>query len=530
MILRKPYAFLMKNFKLIHALLTALLGFVMYQTNDIYTFFKEYLIASRNLKIDIEPRLTSINWHIYVAVILIIAISGLIFTLMSRKKKPVKFYLYSMLFYFLAIVAFLFSALQISSLISGTASVSLVSAARDIMQMLYWGQYIFLFISILRTIGFNLKKFNFESDLKDFDILEEDNEEFEFEVGLDSEDVKTRMRRNVRMLKYFVIENKVVLVPTIVIAALVLIVSAFLNAEVYNKIYEEKETFVVKNLNVNILNTYETTKDYSGKDISEGKYIYYITQLEIKNETTERNTINTDNIMLKVGEIDYYSVLESENNNFLDLGKGYYKQNIEPKSTNKYILVFKVEKELKKEKKIMQFLIGYNNEGFVFTNIELDPKPLDKVEIKKTVNLKEELNIKNDMIGNVVINIEEYAIEPIMKYKYEEVINNKKHTFTGIIQPSQDDSYSKYILRLKSNITFKEVYNDNVVSKFLSKFGSIRYIKDGKEYKNPFKIKDVTPSTEKDNIYLEVYSEVSKADQIYFDITIREDKYIIKLK
>ena len=40
MILRKPYALLMKNFKLIHALLTALLGFVMYQTNDIYTFLK----------------------------------------------------------------------------------------------------------------------------------------------------------------------------------------------------------------------------------------------------------------------------------------------------------------------------------------------------------------------------------------------------------------------------------------------------------------------------------------------------------
>ena len=43
MILRKPYAFLIKYFKLIHICLFILFGYLLFKLRDIYIFFKEYV-------------------------------------------------------------------------------------------------------------------------------------------------------------------------------------------------------------------------------------------------------------------------------------------------------------------------------------------------------------------------------------------------------------------------------------------------------------------------------------------------------
>ena len=43
MILRKPYAFLIKHFKLIHLIISALIAFLIARTNKILVFFKDYM-------------------------------------------------------------------------------------------------------------------------------------------------------------------------------------------------------------------------------------------------------------------------------------------------------------------------------------------------------------------------------------------------------------------------------------------------------------------------------------------------------
>ncbi len=43
MILRKPYAFIIKHFKLLHLILTVLLGISVYRISYILNFLKEYL-------------------------------------------------------------------------------------------------------------------------------------------------------------------------------------------------------------------------------------------------------------------------------------------------------------------------------------------------------------------------------------------------------------------------------------------------------------------------------------------------------
>ena len=47
MILRKPYAFLIRHFKLIHLILTVLLAYILYKTNKLLSFFNQYLSSGK---------------------------------------------------------------------------------------------------------------------------------------------------------------------------------------------------------------------------------------------------------------------------------------------------------------------------------------------------------------------------------------------------------------------------------------------------------------------------------------------------
>lgn len=528
MILRKPYAFLIKNFRLIHVILVILQSFIIYMTGSLYSFFKEYLISSKYLKIHIEPSITFVNWYIYLIVGIVVLILSFILVLMIRKDKPVKYYFCSVIFYILLLVVFFFASSQISALVRNDGTLQLVSAARDILQLFYFGQYAFIFLSVLRVIGFDIKSFNFQSDLKELNISEEDSEEFELDVELDSNDVKTKLRRNFRKVKYFILENKIILLPLMVVIGIFLIVYAILNVEIYNKIYKENETFKFKNLTLKVLNTYETTKDNYGNDISSGKYLYYVTEIQVKNETNENLSIDVGSIRLKIGDYDYYEVLSNETSNFSDLGTIYKNQVIKAGEVNKYILIFKVENQNKKSKKILELIKGASNQEIKHIRTELKPQNIDEVSTKNSANLKQDLKIENDFVNKVSIKIDEYKIAEVMEYNYKEVINNKSYTFTKIIQASDDDLYNKKVLRLKADIMSNS--KDDIIDNFITTFGHIRYIKNKKEYDNPFKLVNITPKEEKEYVYLEVFSDVSSADEIYLDIIIRNDKYVYKLK
>ena len=55
----------------------------------------------------------------------------------------------------------------------------------DIARLVYYPQYFILIFSLVRTVGFDIKKFNFEKDIKELELSKEDSEEFEFVVGID---------------------------------------------------------------------------------------------------------------------------------------------------------------------------------------------------------------------------------------------------------------------------------------------------------------------------------------------------------
>ena len=72
MIVRKPYAFLIKHFKLIHFFMLLLSVYIIYRTNIIFEFIKEYVTTRKTL---IAEYISSD----YIPIFLFIAIGLIIF-------------------------------------------------------------------------------------------------------------------------------------------------------------------------------------------------------------------------------------------------------------------------------------------------------------------------------------------------------------------------------------------------------------------------------------------------------------------
>mgnify|MGYP004682476117 FL=1 len=276
MILRKPYAFLIKHFRAIHIALATLLILIGYETNRIFKFFKEYIKLSKYLRIYVEPSIKSVGWITFLALLAVLGILIAIFVLMNKKKKPTKYYVFSIIFYAILLIFFVFVNSQIYSLVQNSSTIKLVNLVRDLLFMVYLAQIPFIIICLIRGLGFNIKKFDFKSDLKDMDITAADSEEFELAVELDANDVKTKFRRGLRITKYIINENKVILTIVAIALSSYIVISLFLNFFVYNRVYSEGSNVKLGDFSIKVLDSYQTTTNYKHVDISKNKYTYYI--------------------------------------------------------------------------------------------------------------------------------------------------------------------------------------------------------------------------------------------------------------
>ena len=534
MILRKPYALLIKHFRLIHALLTILLIYSVYRVSGIRSFFAQYITASNNLNFYLEPTMTSIGFLLYFVIFLAIVIALIIYLLMKKKEKPVRYYLFLIITYSLMLMTLFLANGQMIALAQNRAGLQMMRTIRDLLGLFTFLQYLFIIVSVLRTLGFNIKNFDFQSDLKELKVLEEDNEEFELEFEVDSNDVKTKFKRTLRIAKYILLENKKLIISVLSFTLFFGIIYIILNVTVYNKVYRENETFRYGPLKMKVLNSYETVKSFSNINISENKYYYYVVKTSIENPTELPVSISMSNIELDVAGVKSYSVDTKSYSSFADFGIGYEDDKILPDTNREYIFVFKVDRYYRDDTKTLKIIKEIKNtskgEEFVFLKTRIKPKNTDEISIKDNKKLKETLSIKNDLIGNVNITIDEYKIENYSTFNYKEEINGKEYSFTGVVNPKTNDYYGKKILKLKTNIEIEKNLNDVMNRKIIGNFVQVRYIKNKKEYINPFDSIERFPSVNDGYKYLEVYDDISDADEIYLNFIIRNEKYVYKIK
>ena len=346
MILRRPYAFLIKHFRLVHLILFVLFGYITYKANTMLSFFKDYISNNGNLVFDSSEY---ISYFMFVAIIFIVVISIVIFFLMRYKKKPKLFYIILSIVSIISGILFIYLYNNIKILEISVLSGRQIRLLRDISNINFWVLFITCIPIIIRGLGFDIKKFNFSSDLQELKLEEKDSEEVEVNVDLSSDGVKRTGRRIFRELKYYYVDNKLILNIIFIIIGIVLILMYPFNRYVVNRDLNEGEILGTKYFNIKVNDSFISDRNRTSKDSS-----YVILKVSVIGKTSKYK-LDLDKL-----------VLSGKNNNYIpslkyyyyfdDIGKGYRNNILSTSEYNEYILVYNIKSNDKDGKLEFKYL------------------------------------------------------------------------------------------------------------------------------------------------------------------------------
>ena len=270
MIIKKPYAFLIKNFRLIHGILFIMLLYLLISSVNIYGFFSGY--ASNNYYV-IQTNLAQnyVNTLMYVVSFLVIVFSTIVYYLLEVKNKGNKMYLFISLYSFILFVYFIYITSVFNGLESASLSTESVRAFRDISLIVFLPNIVFVFVIFARALGFNLKQFDFKKDLEDLQIDESDSEEIELTLTDNSYKIKRTFRKIIRLSKYFFLENKIFVITVASIIVLILTINMFRKINIYTDAYNQNQNIVASALVFKVSDSYITNTDMSNVVINKNK-------------------------------------------------------------------------------------------------------------------------------------------------------------------------------------------------------------------------------------------------------------------
>ena len=299
MIIRKPYAFLIKNFKLIHFIMLIVSTYLAIRTNIISSFFKEYASTRQVLSSSATLAKDTIPTGMILLPLIIIALSILIIILFKEKDKPILYYFISVVFYIALIVISIVSRQTIYTIYIEGIEPKMARLYRDIWLIVFLLQIAFVVVNLIRTIGFDFKKFNFGEDLQQLKIDEMDNEEVEITTGFDAEKYKMKMAMQREELKSFFYEYKGIIIIILILLFIVLPGSLYAKYTIENKRYKEGEVIKFKNYDLQIVESYITKLDYKGLSLFKDTNNYLIVKFNIINNTDNEITFNLDNLRVE---------------------------------------------------------------------------------------------------------------------------------------------------------------------------------------------------------------------------------------
>lgn len=492
MILRKPYAFLIKHFRIIHLLLLIPICYLTYKSANIFKFFNE-MVQSNYVTNQVNIASTYINIFVYLSIIIIVVSAIAIYYLMKEKNKQTFFYIFLIIYYSILFIWMSLTYNQMFVLENNDAIASTVRTFRDIAQIIYIIQYPFIFFTLFRGIGFDLKSFNFSKDLEELELEEQDNEEVEISFGKDSYKYKRGIRKFLRELKYYILENKFVF--GCIMALLLIIVASIIytNIEVYNKKYSLNQPFSMNGLTITVKDSILTNLNYDGTLISEDKY-YLALKFELNNRSNKDVTLDPTDFRLYLDKKFIYPTID-RTGKFIDYGDVYYGGDIKPQTKKDYVFVYELDKNQYRKNYTIKILdnivygIGELHPKYRIVNlspeIQTEVKDMGKVLMDKTINLKD------TTLGDTTININYYEVGKNFYYLYEKCSNNNCKVYNSSISTSK---YTYFIL--DADINFPEntyyVNNSKVANDFFSDFTMLKYNSGGKEYIE--KLVNVKPS------------------------------------
>lgn len=532
MILKKPYGFLIKHFKLIHIILTLATIFIAVRSGTVLTFFRDFIRNGYTVTVYETIARDTVRPFLFLILILIIIALIAMYILLKVKNKPNKFYFFAILYYVLLLISLFISYFLINGLNEALWETASARTFRDIAQIVYYPQFIFVIILGIRALGFNVKQFDFKQDM--LEISDSDSEEVELNINFETYKAKRTIHRTIRELKYYFLENKLIICIIGGVLGVVLVFSLIKGYEKLKYNYNENETFSYNGLSINIEESILTDIDMAGKEIYKDKY-YLVIKLNITNNTHERKKLDYTSFKLYIGSNIIYPTLDI-GNYFIDYGYPYMNYEIDAGANKTYVMAYILNKDQIKNKYNITLYNGEAQKTDKFLaktiTIKIKPTKLIGVEDVRTASINENVSLSSSLLGNTTINIKNVEFTKRYTYKYESCINEECKEYDGLVLIQGTSSSQETLMILDYDFTidntteaYKSIQN---IKTFINTFATMEYKINSKVYRS--NINNVTPNdlTEK-KLVLKIPEEASTAEYLNLRITIRNRCYVIKL-
>ena len=522
MIIRKPYALLIKWFKRIHIVLMILSLYIYYRVLRVNGFVSEFVsLGTYNASIDPITK--------YVSIFLLIAISVafignlLLILLLKHKGKPWKLYLvptveYGILFFILMWTRSFFETFN------GSTPGMDIRLIRDVIFLSMAAQFPIVFIYAMRILGLDLQKFNFKMDEEYLEISKEDREELEININIDPYVFIRFKKKKKRYLRYFYLEHKRICNLIIVIITVLAIKQLFTFIFVINKSYKQGDVYDANGYTIVINNSYYTDKNKKG-ELVEDNSAFIILDISITNNWESRK-LNLNNFHIVKGIDNYSQVSVTYSQEFDDLGKTVDSiQEIKMDQTINTILIYKVKKDarVRTNKYVLFYQELYGPNDTYLRKIKLNVKDVSKIKAIKEYKESDKIKIKTDKV-NETISFTTATYSPRFSYLVQEcksenvcVMNKEK------LAPVEDNYY------VKIPFTSKEIDGKELVD-ISSNYGKIIY-KDSKKEDNEIPFKSAISNT-----YFGKYLCISvdkqvieNNEEIRLKYIIRDNQYLITI-
>ncbi len=526
MLVKKPYAFLIKNFRLIHGVLLFFAAFLGKKTLDIYDFFNTYVNLHAYYTVG---KLSSIyvTPFMFIFCVASFLVCLLIYFILVLKRKNGSLYLYAIIFYIALFVFYVFMVISFNKLQGSTFNVETVRVYRDISFIFLFPQLLLIILLFGRTIGFNIKQFDFKKDLEEMNIEVSDSEEVELTFGSDSYKYMRGIRKFLRLSKYFILENKLFVIIVSSIFIFLFSIAMFRKINVYADMKYENSAFLANGFTFDITDSYMTSVDRNNNIIKKDKY-YLLVKASIRNNSTKKLSVNRETFRLTFkDELLYPDMTLSEK--FKDIGNIYKSKEIDGGMIYDCYVVFELDKTQLDTEYIVNVL---NNTSEGYKSKIVKPVNIDEQKDNGSKSIPNKFTFTDSMLGNTTLILNSYKVEEKFMEKYTYEFDGEQKT--GIYTIIPDISSGKgAILKIDSTI---EIDNSTFSSKYIKEpsdlynyYGFLKYRSMG--VSNEMKLTPKNNSYESNKYsYFEVPSSLKNADKIEIILLIRGQKYTFILK
>ena len=524
MIFRRPDAFIIKHIKFFHAIIFICLTYLLFKSSHLSTFYS--YVASTKSIIGESNLADLFDAYMFIAAAVSIIITAVILLLLIKKEKRFTFYAISTAF-FLAILVFdIMAYSNIAKMQEVDVAPTVYLAYKDISKIIFYALSVWTFIFLFKATGFDFKTFSLGENVFGVDLTDADSEEVEINFEIDSNEIRTKRKRNIREIKYLYLENRF----KINLALFLLI--AIIGFSVYRSIENNKEVYyslndelTYNNYTIKVDSLYLTNHDYNGNEIKP-KGVFVILNFKLKKNREIETEFDQNNLLLVINDKQYYASNKNAED-FSDLGNIYKDQKLTLDYEN-YFLIYDIPYEFSTKEIIVLATskFNYKTNKYDFYKVKTGYKKLGTKENPRTYYMGEIMNINAYGINN---KIKLNSVDFKNKYKIEngKTINGKEYRLVEYLVPTADDNEEKIIMRLKYEENEEKSVNFSTI---LDKYAKIVYEKKGELYEsNIYSFIKSSILKEENTYYIQVSKDVLNGNDRTLKVKIRDQVFNYKL-